>query len=578
MLAHGVVGADDDARRRRRARARRAASCTARWWRLATPFALVVSGTAFLVHEQNPWFFERAAFLHHLLGWTLVACALFPLAQRAPAALDARRAGFALTFVAVAVLLYCDRDLAPIFGHLSRSRGCRTDETARRSLAVLAALALPASALRPRDARCEQFPAFRQELSDVAAAVVARASTSRDAAADSILVLDAAGGSTSPGAREGDRRRARSSRPCGRCRAARTRSAGRRSRRTGTSSRESRRSASASAAPPPTEAYGASGPTADGDVVRWLYFLSLALFVGALGFRLLVLPRAAAAGGSSAASTGSRGVGGVAALEVGILAFMLRAEDALQLPFVALPLRRPVADRERDALRPAFIAMTLGFALVLGAARARLADRPAGSLWAAFVLGARLRVRAVALRPLGGRSGRLVALGARRLGAPVRGDPLGRRARPARASSSGRQRGAARATRSSASRGSRPCSSPCCSTAGTYLSHPSAAAPARPLDERLRTRPARQALARRRSRSCGERCTACSPRRGSAQARTAACCGGACSARAPSRWPSSCSRPCSSTPRRRRRRCRRRRPLRREHACAVSTVTVRCSS
>jgi hypothetical protein len=28
-------------------------------------------------------------------------------------------AGFAATFIVVALLLYCDRDVAPIFGHLS---------------------------------------------------------------------------------------------------------------------------------------------------------------------------------------------------------------------------------------------------------------------------------------------------------------------------------------------------------------------------------------------------------------------------------------------------------------------------
>src|SRR5206468_5406964 len=46
------------------------------------------------------------------------------------------------------------------------------------------------------------------------------------------------------------------------------------------------------AAPPPTEAYGASGPTRSEDFVRWAYFLGLALLVGGLGFRLLILPGA----------------------------------------------------------------------------------------------------------------------------------------------------------------------------------------------------------------------------------------------------------------------------------------------
>ena len=33
------------------------------------------------------------------------------------------RAGFALTFVVVAAMLYTDRDVAPIFGHLSAYAG-----------------------------------------------------------------------------------------------------------------------------------------------------------------------------------------------------------------------------------------------------------------------------------------------------------------------------------------------------------------------------------------------------------------------------------------------------------------------
>jgi hypothetical protein len=89
------------------------------YWRLATAFGLVVSGTALLVHEQNHWLFARAAFLHHALGWTVIVCALFPLAQAfRPRSLTAA-VGFATTFLIVAVLLFCDRDSASIFGHFS---------------------------------------------------------------------------------------------------------------------------------------------------------------------------------------------------------------------------------------------------------------------------------------------------------------------------------------------------------------------------------------------------------------------------------------------------------------------------
>lgn len=96
-----------------------------RWWTLTSALALAVSGAAFLIHEQNPWLFARSAFLHHALGWLLLVGTLFPLMQTLQPRRSVWQAGFALTFVAVAVLLYCDRDVAPIFGHLSELAGGR---------------------------------------------------------------------------------------------------------------------------------------------------------------------------------------------------------------------------------------------------------------------------------------------------------------------------------------------------------------------------------------------------------------------------------------------------------------------
>src|SRR5437667_118347 len=100
--------------------------------------------------------------------------------------------------------------------------------------------------------------------------------------------------------------------------------------RTPRSSRRRRDSASAcmglrAQAPPPTEGFGASGPTRTEDVVRWAYFLSLALLVGGLGFRLLVLrqPPDRCADKRFFVITG---IGVVATLDVGIAAFILRAE------------------------------------------------------------------------------------------------------------------------------------------------------------------------------------------------------------------------------------------------------------
>jgi hypothetical protein len=93
------------------------------YWSLVTAGALLVSGASFLVHEQNPWLFSRSAFLHHVIGWTLVVASVFPLG----AAFRPRRPlwsyGFAVTFVVLAVLLFSDRDIASIFGHLSDLAG-----------------------------------------------------------------------------------------------------------------------------------------------------------------------------------------------------------------------------------------------------------------------------------------------------------------------------------------------------------------------------------------------------------------------------------------------------------------------
>lgn len=92
-------------------------------WSLVTACALLVSGVAFLVHEANPWLYSRSAFLHHALGWVLVVSALFPLGQAFRPRRMVWSAGFALTFVVIAVLLFADRDAAPIFGRFGELSG-----------------------------------------------------------------------------------------------------------------------------------------------------------------------------------------------------------------------------------------------------------------------------------------------------------------------------------------------------------------------------------------------------------------------------------------------------------------------
>jgi hypothetical protein len=93
------------------------------YWRLTTALAFAVSGAAFLIHEQNPWFFQRSAFLHHLIGWTLLGCTVFAIGRAVRPRTLVWQAGFALSFVVLAVMLYSDRDLAAIFGHLSPLAG-----------------------------------------------------------------------------------------------------------------------------------------------------------------------------------------------------------------------------------------------------------------------------------------------------------------------------------------------------------------------------------------------------------------------------------------------------------------------
>jgi hypothetical protein len=93
------------------------------YWRLTWPLAFVVTGVAFIVHEQNSWLFARSAFLHHTLGWTFIAMAVFPLLLVWRPGSTVLRAGLAVAVVVVAVQLFADRDVAPVFGHLSPLAG-----------------------------------------------------------------------------------------------------------------------------------------------------------------------------------------------------------------------------------------------------------------------------------------------------------------------------------------------------------------------------------------------------------------------------------------------------------------------
>lgn len=138
--------------------------------------------------------------------------------------------------------------------------------------------------------------------------------------------------------------------------------------------------------PPPTEAYGSTGPTWTDDAARWAYFVALSLLLGTIGFRLLVL-REPLPKRLSNRLHGVAAVGGVAALNVGVAAFIMRSADALQLPFVDLLYGdlSPIATKTRFGI--AFVAMTLGYALVTSIVLlAWILDAPR-LLWPALLIG-----------------------------------------------------------------------------------------------------------------------------------------------------------------------------------------------
>jgi copper transport protein len=145
-------------------------------------------------------------------------------------------------------------------------------------------------------------------------------------------------------------------------------------------------------APPVSEAYGAGGPTRSEDIVRWIWFLGLALTVGSLGFRLICLRGVAVPRALDRKLAVAAGLGCVVSLQAGIIAFSLRAEDALQLPFGKF-LYGDLSPMAQTRFGEAFVTMTLGFALVLALVYlAWLLDRvvflvPAFALSIVFVAG-----------------------------------------------------------------------------------------------------------------------------------------------------------------------------------------------
>jgi len=117
-------------------------------------------------------------------------------------------------------------------------------------------------------------------------------------------------------------------------------------------------------APSINDAYGAGGPTRTEDVVRWIWFLGIALTIGALGLRLIVLRGLAVPRPLERRIAVAAGLGCIVELQAGVAAFSLRSEDALQLPFVRF-LYGDLSPMAATRFGEAFITMTLTFAVVL---------------------------------------------------------------------------------------------------------------------------------------------------------------------------------------------------------------------
>jgi copper transport protein len=137
--------------------------------------------------------------------------------------------------------------------------------------------------------------------------------------------------------------------------------------------------------PPPTEAVGASGMTWRDDVARWALFASLALLLGVVGIRLLVLPRVVDPRVERRVHALGT-LGAVLALNAGIAGFVIRSANALQVSGVDLLYAdlSPFAEETRFGV--AFLVTTLGFGICLTILVVAWALDRSELRWPAFLL------------------------------------------------------------------------------------------------------------------------------------------------------------------------------------------------
>jgi copper transport protein len=116
-------------------------------------------------------------------------------------------------------------------------------------------------------------------------------------------------------------------------------------------------------APPPTEAIGSSGTTWKDDAARWGLFAALALLIGPLVVRLVVLRGPVPAPLEKRFNIVTT-VAAFSVINVGIAGFVLRAANALQLPLSDLVYGDLQPFAEKTRFGEAFLVMTFGFGIV----------------------------------------------------------------------------------------------------------------------------------------------------------------------------------------------------------------------
>ena len=189
-------------------------------------------------------------------------------------------------------------------------------------------------------------------------------------------------------------------------------------------------------APPPTEAFGASGPTRSEDVVRWLYFLALALLVGGLGFRLLVL-RDRLPARAEQRFYAVTGIGALVDAQRRNRSVHPPSRGRVTASVRPAALRRPLAHRAVEVR----VGVHRDDTRLRARDRApvpRVADGSRGAALACIPRRPGLCIGALAVGPLRRRRRLVVEVGARRLGASLGGLSLDRRASSSSWSSSGR--------------------------------------------------------------------------------------------------------------------------------------------